>query len=31
MLNRKLSRRLRLDLLGLGRHARFTNPWKRTT
>jgi hypothetical protein len=31
MLNRKLTRRLRLDLLGLGRHTRLTNIWKRTT
>jgi len=30
MLNRKLPRRLRFDLLRLGRHAGLTNPWKKT-
>ena len=29
MLDRELARRLRLDLLGLGRHARLTHPWKK--
>src|SRR5262249_34428355 len=28
MLDRELARRLRLDLLGLGRHARLTHTWK---
>jgi hypothetical protein len=30
VLNRELPRCLRLDLLGFGRHAGLTNPWKKT-
>ena len=31
VLDRELPRRLRLDLLGLGRHAGLTNPREKTT
>jgi hypothetical protein len=31
VLNRELPRRLRFDLLGFGRHAGLTNPWKKLT